>query len=177
MRRKSRVKLIWGGNDAHRIIGTTLRYLPQMSHHKFSPHQRGVGTPFVSQHKAQTWTSGPISWHLWLRTNVKVESFPTDSLNIFSWGFHELQFGDTFYPRYKGWHFGINTRWILDSAAIAPGGHPIHNPAGSRPLTHEGSSAVSLAAVHTSVFTEISSTEHPSCKPTLIAFFTKPLGK
>lgn len=39
MRRKNGV---WGGNDAHRIIRTTLRYLPQMSHHKFSPHQTGV---------------------------------------------------------------------------------------------------------------------------------------
>lgn len=75
---ESRVKLIWGGNDAHRIIRTTLRYLLHMSHHKFSPHQTGV-VLHLYHNKAQTWTSGPISWHLWLRTNVKVESFPTDS--------------------------------------------------------------------------------------------------
>lgn len=38
-------------------------------------------TQLVSQHKAQTRASGPTSWRL--STNVKVESFPADSLNLF----------------------------------------------------------------------------------------------
>lgn len=90
---------------------------------------------------------------------------------------HELQLGDTFYPRDKGWHFGVNTRRILGSTAVPPGGDPIHHPALPWAFTHEGPATVSLAAVHALVFLEVSSTEHSPCEATLIPLFTKPLGK
>lgn len=88
----------------------------------------------------------------------------------------KLQSGDAFYPRYKCRDSGVNTWSILDSTAIPPGSHPIYNPGLIRPFTHEWSSAVSLAAVHTIVFLEVSSTKHSSSKQTLVTLLTKPLG-
>lgn len=133
-------------------------------------------TQFLSQHKAESCISVSVSYHLWLSANSGSWKFSNRFFKYY-WGFHELKFGDTFYPRYKGWDFGINTRRIFDSTAIPPGGHPVHNPGLSWPFTHEWSSTVSLAAVRTFVFKEVSSTEHPSCKLTLVTFLTKPLGK
>lgn len=52
-----------------RIVSTYWGIHPKCSQHRFSP--TAGGTQFVSQHKAQTWASGPISWRL--NTNVKVE--------------------------------------------------------------------------------------------------------
>lgn len=60
---------------------------------------------------------------------------------------------------------------------MPPGGHPIHSPAGSRPLAHEGPPTVPLAAVHTAVFTEVPGTEHPPGEAALVALLTHALGQ
>lgn len=105
--------------------------------------------------------------------NMETKYFPSVSLLKPS---IKLQSSDAFYPRYKCRDSGVNTWSILDSTAIPPGSHPIYDPGLIRPFTHEWSSAVSLAAVHTIVFLEVSSTKHSSSKQTLVTLLTKPLG-
>lgn len=90
---------------------------------------------------------------------------------------HKLEFGDIFYPGYKGRDSCIYTGRIFDSTTIPPRSHPIYNPGLSGTFTHKWASTVSLAAVYTFVFLEVSSTKHSPCKPTFVTFLTKPLGK
>ena len=64
------------------------------------------------------------------------------------------------YPGAEGRHFGVDAGRLLCPAGMAPGRDPINHPSPSRTLTHQRTSTVATATVHTPLWLDAAGAEH-----------------
>lgn len=71
------------------------------------------------------------------------------------------------YPGAEGGHFGVDARRLLCPAGMTPGRDPVNHPTTPRTLTHERTSTVTSATVHTPLGMNTTSAEHAAREGTL----------
>ena len=71
------------------------------------------------------------------------------------------------YPRAERRDFGVNTRRLLCPAGMTPGCDPVNHPTPTWTLTHQWTSTVTTATIHTLLRLDAAGAEHAACEGTL----------
>lgn len=81
------------------------------------------------------------------------------------------------YPGTEGRDFGVDTRGLLSPAGMAPGRDPVNHPTPSWTLTHQWTSTVTAATVHTPLRLDAAGAKHAACEGTVEVLLAMTAGK